>query len=86
MSFSPAPNSSSKANIPVGASLLLSLTAPGEKEAGAGHPFGLTQLRTTDEGTQGPLLSPSPGRLKEVGSYWFSWCWENVSGLSYLYF
>lgn len=63
---SPALNSSSKANTLTEVLLLLSSTAPGEKRA------GLTQLRTTDEGTQGPLLWPSSGRLEKVGSYCFS--------------
>lgn len=55
---------------------MLSCTASGEKKAGADPPLGLTQLRTTDEGTQGPLLSPSPGRFEEVGSHCFS-LWES---------
>lgn len=50
-----------RANTPVGGSLLLSSTAPGKRKADA----GLTQLRTTDEGTQGLLLCPLPVDLRK---------------------
>lgn len=61
-----------RANTPVGALLLLSSTAPRERKADADPLLGLTQLRTTEEGTQGPLFWPSPGRFEEGDSYCFS--------------
>lgn len=48
-----------RANTPVGALLLLSSTAPGERKADAGPLLGLTQLRTTEEGTQTLALALS---------------------------